>query len=149
MLEFKGQLQIQILKEGAVVPEYKTTGSAGMDLSACLLENLILPKGEVVFVPTGLAMAIPEGYEGQIRPRSGFSTKNRIMMPNGPGTIDSDYRGEILIPLLNLGGEDFVLEPATRIAQIVFQLVAKLSVQVVPKLGDTARGTGGFGSTGK
>ncbi|EOQ90450.1 dUTP diphosphatase [Leptospira yanagawae serovar Saopaulo str. Sao Paulo = ATCC 700523] len=149
MVEPHTHLQIQILKEGAVVPEYKTEGSAGMDLSACLTENLILPKGEVVFVPTGLAMAIPEGYEGQIRPRSGFSTKHRIMMPNSPGTIDSDYRGEVLIPLLNLSGEDFVLEPGTRVAQIVFQKVAKLSVQLVPKLGDTARGSGGFGSTGK
>ncbi|TGL18958.1 dUTP diphosphatase [Leptospira yanagawae] len=149
MVEPHTHLQIQILKEGAVVPEYKTEGSAGMDLSACLTENLILPKGEVVFVPTGLAMAIPEGYEGQIRPRSGFSTKHRIMMPNSPGTIDSDYRGEVLIPLLNLSGEDFVLEPGTRVAQIVFQKVAKLAVQLVPKLGDTARGSGGFGSTGK
>lgn len=149
MLEPYSHLQIQILKEGAVVPEYKTEGSAGMDLSACLTENLILPKGEVVFVPTGLAMAIPEGYEGQIRPRSGFSTKHRIMMPNSPGTIDSDYRGEVLIPLLNLSGEDFVLEPGTRVAQIVFQKVAKLSVQLVPELGATVRGSGGFGSTGK
>ncbi|TGK84505.1 dUTP diphosphatase [Leptospira montravelensis] len=143
------EIHIQILKEGAVVPEYKTSGSAGMDLSVCLSENLILPKGEVVFVPTGLAMAIPEGYEGQIRPRSGFSTKNRIMMPNTPGTIDSDYRGEILIPLLNLSGADFVLEPGTRVAQIVFQAVAQLPIQVVTELSATERGTGGFGSTGK
>ncbi|PJZ85843.1 dUTP diphosphatase [Leptospira harrisiae] len=143
------EIHIQILKEGAVVPEYKTSGSAGMDLSACLSENLILPNGKVVFVPTGLAMAIPEGYEGQIRPRSGFSTKNRIMMPNSPGTIDSDYRGEILIPLLNLSGADFVLEPGTRVAQIVFQAVAQLPVQVVTELSTTERGAGGFGSTGK
>ncbi|TGK86852.1 dUTP diphosphatase [Leptospira noumeaensis] len=143
------EIHIQILKEGAVLPEYKTSGSAGMDLSVCLSENLILPKGEVVFVPTGLAMSIPEGYEGQIRPRSGFSTKNRIMMPNSPGTIDSDYRGEILIPLLNLSGTDFVLEPGTRVAQIVFQAVAQLPVQVVTELSNTERGAGGFGSTGK
>lgn len=149
MVEPHTHLQIQILKEGAVVPEYKTEGSAGMDLTACLSENLILPKGEVVFVTTGLAMAIPEGYEGQIRPRSGFSTKHRIIMPNSPGTIDSDYRGEVLIPLLNLSGEDFVLEPGTRVAQIVFQSVAKLTVKLVPKLEATVRGSGGFGSTGK
>ncbi|MBM9589559.1 dUTP diphosphatase [Leptospira sp. 201903075] len=142
-------VSLQILKPGAVVPEYKTSGSAGMDLSACLTENIILPKGEVVFVPTGLAMAIPDGYEGQIRPRSGFSTKNRILMPNSPGTIDSDYRGEILIPLLNLSGADFVLEPGTRVAQIVFQAVGQLSLQVVTELSVTERGTGGFGSTGK
>ncbi|MCW7470540.1 dUTP diphosphatase [Leptospira kanakyensis] len=143
------EIHIQILKEGAVIPEYKTSGSAGMDLSACLSENLILPNGKVVFVPTGLAMAIPEGYEGQVRPRSGFSTKNRIMMPNSPGTIDSDYRGEILIPLLNLSGEDFVLEPGTRVAQMVLHSVAQLPVQVVTELSATERGTGGFGSTGK
>lgn len=143
------EIHIQILKEGAVIPEYKTSGSAGMDLSACLTENIVLPKGEVVFVPTGLAMAVPEGYEGQVRPRSGFSTKNSIIMPNSPGTIDSDYRGEILIPLLNLSGKDFVLEPGTRVAQIVLQSVAQLPVQLVTKLSDTERGTGGFGSTGK
>lgn len=142
-------VSLQILKPGAVVPEYKTPGSAGMDLSACLTGNLILPKGEVVFVPTGLAMAIPDGYEGQIRPRSGFSTKNRIIMPNSPGTIDSDYRGEILIPLLNLSGADFVLEPGTRVAQIVFQAVGQLSIQVVTELSTTERGSCGFGSTGK
>ncbi|MCW7504268.1 dUTP diphosphatase [Leptospira paudalimensis] len=142
-------LQIQILREGAVVPEYKTVGSAGMDLSACLSENLLLPKGEVVLVPTGLAMAIPDGYEGQIRPRSGFSTKQRIIMPNCPGTIDSDYRGEILIPLLNLSGSDYLLEPGTRVAQMVIQAVVKFPIQVVTELGSTERGTGGFGSTGK
>lgn len=151
MLEPKNylQIQIQILKEEAVLPEYKTPGAAGMDLSACLSENLLLPKGEVVLVPTGLAMAIPEGYEGQIRPRSGFSTKHRIIMPNSPGTIDSDYRGEILIPLLNLSGEDFVLEPGTRVAQLVIQAVSQLPIQVVTGLNTTQRGTGGFGSTGK
>ncbi|TGK97853.1 dUTP diphosphatase [Leptospira levettii] len=142
-------LQIQILREGAVVPEYKTVGSAGMDLSACLSENLLLPKGEVVLVPTGLAMAIPDGYEGQIRPRSGFSTKQRIIMPNSPGTIDSDYRGEILIPLLNLSGSDYLLEPGTRVAQMVIQAVVKFPIQVVMELSSTERGTGGFGSTGK
>ncbi|TGM54435.1 dUTP diphosphatase [Leptospira biflexa] len=149
MLEPKNYLQIQILKEGAVLPEYKTQGAAGMDLTACLRENLLLPKGEVVLVPTGLAMAIPEGFEGQIRPRSGFSTKHRIVMPNSPGTIDSDYRGEILIPLLNLSGEDFVLEPGTRVAQLVIQAVSQLPIRVVTGLDTTQRGTGGFGSTGK
>ncbi|XDD48206.1 dUTP diphosphatase [Leptospira sp. WS39.C2] len=147
MLDAK--IQIQILREGAVVPEYKTSGSAGMDLSACLSETLLLPKGEVVFVPTGLAMALPEGYEGQVRPRSGFSTKQRIIMPNSPGTIDSDYRGEILIPLLNLSGSDYLLEPGTRVAQMVIQAVVKFPIQIVTELSSTERGTGGFGSTGK
>ncbi|XDD44084.1 dUTP diphosphatase [Leptospira sp. WS60.C2] len=149
MQNLQNQLQIQILRDGAVIPEYKTSGSAGMDLTACLTEPLLLPKGEVVLVPTGLAMAIPEGYEGQIRPRSGFSTKQRILMPNSPGTIDSDYRGEILIPLLNLSGSDFLLEPGTRVAQMVIQAVVKFPIQVVLELGSTERGSGGFGSTGK
>lgn len=149
MQNLQNQLQIQILRDGAVIPEYKTSGSAGMDLTACLTEPLLLPKGEVVLVPTGLAMAIPEGYEGQIRPRSGFSTKQRILMPNSPGTIDSDYRGEILIPLLNLSGSDFLLQPGTRVAQMVIQAVVKFPIQVVLELGSTERGSGGFGSTGK
>lgn len=149
MQNLQNQLQIQILRDGAVIPEYKTSGSAGMDLTACLTEPLLLPKGEVVLVPTGLAMAIPEGYEGQIRPRSGFSTKQRILIPNSPGTIDSDYRGEILIPLLNLSGSDFLLEPGTRVAQMVIQAVVKFPIQVVLELGSTERGSGGFGSTGK
>lgn len=149
MQNLQNQLQIQILRDGAVIPEYKTSGSVGMDLTACLTEPLLLPKGEVVLVPTGLAMAIPEGYEGQIRPRSGFSTKQRILMPNSPGTIDSDYRGEILIPLLNLSGSDFLLEPGTRVAQMVIQAVVKFPIQVVLELGSTERGSGGFGSTGK
>lgn len=149
MQNLQNQLQIQILRDGAVIPEYKTSGSAGMDLTACLTEPLLLPKGEVVLVPTGLAMTIPEGYEGQIRPRSGFSTKQRILMPNSPGTIDSDYRGEILIPLLNLSGSDFLLEPGTRVAQMVIQAVVKFPIQVVLELGSTERGSGGFGSTGK
>jgi dUTP pyrophosphatase len=110
---------------------------------------LILPVQEVVFVPTGLALAIPLGMEGQIRPRSGFSTKNKIIMPNSPGTIDSDYRGEILIPLLNLGSSAYSLEPGTRIAQIVFQRVEILKREEVSKLDSTLRGDGGFGSTGK
>ncbi|MDF3818726.1 dUTP diphosphatase [Leptospira sp. 96542] len=143
------QVHIKILREGAAIPKYQTPGSAGMDLSACLTENLLLPKDKVVFVPTGLAMAIPEGFEAQVRPRSGFSTKNQILMPNSPGTVDSDYRGEIFVPLLNLGESDFVLEPGTRIAQLVVQRVEQMETVVVPDLDETSRGAGGFGSTGK
>ncbi len=142
-------VQIQTLKPKAELPVRKTDGSAGYDLSACLDTNLLLPLGKVTFVPTGLAMAIPEGFEGQIRPRSGFSTKNRILMPNAPGTIDSDYRGEILVPLLNLGDEDFLLEHGTRIAQILIKRFEMVHFQVVDVLEETGRGSGGFGSTGK
>lgn len=142
-------LKILKLDPNVLLPEYKTAGSAGMDLAYFGKEVLVLPIQEVVFVPTGLSLAIPLGMEGQIRPRSGFSTKHKIIMPNSPGTIDSDYRGEILIPLLNLGRSAFSLEPGTRIAQIVFQRVEILRIEEVSKLDSTHRGEGGFGSTGK
>lgn len=142
-------LPIQRLHSRALLPGYQTEGSAGMDLAYAGDSDLLIPLGEVVFVPTGLAMAIPNGYEGQIRPRSGFSTKNRMIMPNAPGTIDSDYRGEIKIPILNLSGSDFLLEVGTRIAQIVFQKVEVLTPVFVDSLDETKRGAGGFGSTGK
>jgi len=143
------QVQIQKLKPQAEVPDRKTDGSAGYDLSACLDGDWVLPRGKVTFVPTGLALAIPAGFEGQIRPRSGFSTKNRILMPNAPGTIDSDYRGEILVPLLNLGEEDFVLSHGTRIAQILIKRYEVVQFHLSETLDDTSRGSGGFGSTGK
>ncbi|WP_167883510.1 dUTP diphosphatase [Leptospira ognonensis] len=143
------QVQIQKTREGAELPERKTNGAAGYDLSACLEADLILPLGKVTFVPTGLSLAIPLGFEGQIRPRSGFSTKHRILMPNAPGTIDSDYRGEILVPLLNLGEEDFVLSHGTRIAQILIKRYEVVNFQLVDVLDETERGSGGFGSTGK
>ncbi|MCZ8341991.1 MAG: dUTP diphosphatase [Leptospira sp.] len=142
-------LPILRLHPKAELPAYKTEGSAGMDLAYIGDEDLLLPKGEVLLVPTGLAIAIPKGYEGQIRPRSGFSTKNRIIMPNAPGTIDSDYRGEVKIPVLNLSGSDFRLEVGTRIAQIIFQKVELLAPIFVASLDETERGMGGFGSTGK
>ncbi len=143
------EVKLQKLRPQAQIPERKTDGSAGYDLSACLTEDLVLKRGTVTFVPTGLAIAIPEGFEGQIRPRSGFSTKNKILMPNAPGTIDSDYRGEILVPLLNLGEDDFVLAHGTRIAQILFKRYEAVSFAQVDTLGETDRGSGGFGSTGK
>lgn len=143
------QVQIQKTKASAELPERKTEGAAGYDLSACLESDLILPKGKVALVPTGLSLAIPVGFEGQIRPRSGFSTKHRILMPNAPGTIDSDYRGEIFVPLLNLGDEDFLLSHGTRIAQILIKRYEVVNFQLVDVLDETERGKGGFGSTGK
>jgi dUTP pyrophosphatase len=143
------QVYILKLKASAEIPERKTNGSAGYDLSACLEADLILVRGKVTYVPTGIALAIPNGFEGQIRPRSGFSTKNRILMPNAPGTIDSDYRGEILVPLLNLGEEDFVLTHGTRIAQILIKRYEMVHFNLADSLDGTNRGEGGFGSTGK
>ncbi|TGN13987.1 dUTP diphosphatase [Leptospira ilyithenensis] len=143
------QVSIQILNPKATIPERKTDGAAGYDLSACLEASVTLPVGEVVLVPTGLAFAIPMGFEGQVRPRSGFSTKNGIIMPNAPGTVDSDYRGEIFVPLLNLGKSDFLLENGTRIAQLLIKRYEVIAFHVVPTLENTDRGTGGFGSTGK
>ncbi len=143
------QVQIKKLNASAILPERKTEGSAGYDLSACLERDLILPKGKVVLVPTGLAFAIPNGFEGQIRPRSGFSTKERIIMPNAPGTIDSDYRGEVFIPLLNLSDADFILTQHTRIAQILIKRYELVHFHLAEDLNSTDRGTGGFGSTGK
>lgn len=136
------------LRPGAVVPERKTKGAAGYDLAACLTDPIHLPPGEVVLVPTGIAIAIPPGYEGEVRPRSGFSTKNRIIIPNSPGTIDEDYRGELFVPLLNLSGKDFVLESGQRIAQILFKKYEILPFQETSSFDETERGSQGFGSTG-
>jgi dUTP pyrophosphatase len=143
------QVSIQKLNARAILPERKTNGSAGYDLAACLDQDLVLRQGQVTLVPTGLAIAIPEGFEGQIRPRSGFSTKHRILMPNAPGTIDCDYRGEILVPLLNLSESDYILTDSTRIAQLLikrFEIVHFDETEILP---ETERGVGGFGSTGK
>ncbi len=137
------------LRPGAMAPERKTQGAAGFDLAACLEENILLPPGEVVFVPTGIALALPAGWEGEVRPRSGFSTKNRILIPNSPGTIDDDYRGEIFVPLLNLSGKPFALEPGQRIAQILFRKYETPNLEEVAQLDETERGEKGFGSTGE
>lgn len=107
-----------------------------------------IPPGEARLIPSGLSVAIPEGFEGQVRPRSGLAVRHLVTLPNTPGTIDSDYRGELLIPLVNLGGETFVVEPGMRIAQLVIAPVARLSVVESDDLGATPRGAGGFGSTG-
>lgn len=135
---------------GLPLPAYETTGSAGMDLRAAVAEDrpmLILP-GRRALVPTGLVMEIPLGFEGQVRPRSGLALKHGITCLNTPGTIDSDYRGEVKVILANLGDEDFLVTRGMRIAQIVFARVAQLAVEAKTEAGETARGSGGFGSTG-
>lgn len=137
-----------IAKEGAIVPMYKTTGAAGADICALLNEPITIHKGEKVMVPTGLFCEIPEGYEIQVRPRSGLASKNGITVLNTPGTIDSDYRGEIKVILINLGNEDFVINSGDRIAQIIVAPVIQASFEIVDSLSDTERGSNGFGSSG-
>ncbi|MEO1457480.1 MAG: dUTP diphosphatase [Pseudomonadota bacterium] len=135
------------------LPRYETAGAAGMDLRACLpkadrARGIVLPALGRVLVPTGLAFAIPAGFEGQVRPRSGLAARHGITVLNSPGTIDSDYRGEVKVPLINLGAETFTLEHGARIAQLVLAACAAAALREVTVLEDTARGAGGFGSTG-
>ena len=130
------------------LPSYETTDSAGMDLRAAVEEPLVLKRGERLLVPTGLKMAIPRGYEVQIRPRSGMAYKHGITMLNSPGTIDADYRGEVKMLAVNLGDEPYTINHGDRIAQMVLAPVIQAKVIEVPELNDTERGEGGFGSTG-
>lgn len=136
--------------EGIDLPAYETRGAAGMDLRAAVAENAptTLAPGKRALIPTGFIFEIPEGFEAQIRPRSGLAFKNGITCLNTPGTIDSDYRGEVKVLLINLGEEDFVIERGMRIAQIVIAPVTQARVAEVSETSDTARGAGGFGSTG-
>lgn len=136
--------------EGLPLPAYESTGAAGMDLRAAVPDDrplLILP-GKRALVPTGLILEIPEGMEGQVRPRSGLAFKHGLTVLNTPGTIDSDYRGEVKVLLINLGDEDFAVTRGMRIAQIIFAAVAQATVDERSLAGGTARGAGGFGSTG-
>jgi dUTP pyrophosphatase len=137
------------LRAGAQVPAYQSEHAAGLDLHACLEAPLTLAPGDIAMVPCGFAMAIPHGFEGQVRPRSGLSTKFGISMPNAPGTVDSDYRGEMMVPLINLGRAAFTVEHGMRVAQMVIAPVARALVREVDELDGTARGHGGFGSTGR
>ena len=130
------------------LPEYKTAHAAGMDVHACLDAPMTLAPGEIGFVPTGFAVAIPEGYEIQVRPRSGLACKHGISVPNAPGTIDADYRGEVKVALINFSKVDFVIEPGMRVAQLVLAEVPQAVFEEVDELADTERGEGGFGSTG-
>ena len=131
------------------LPSYETQGSAGMDLRAFLSESVILKPMERTLISTGLFMAIPLGYEGQIRPRSGMAIKHGLSLINCVGTIDADYRGEIKIPVINLSTETFVIEDGMRIAQFVLSAHGRVEFQATEVLNETSRGDGGFGSTGK
>ncbi len=130
------------------LPAYATSGAAGMDLLAAVNSPLVVAPGERALIPTGLAIALPAGFELQIRPRSGLALRHGIVLPNSPGTIDEDYRGEIRVIVLNAGAEAFVIERGMRIAQAVLAPVVRLGWREVAELDPTARAEGGFGSTG-
>lgn len=134
--------------EGLPLPAYATEGAAGMDLLAAVGAPLVIPPGGRALVPTGLRLALPPGHELQIRPRSGLALKHGIMLPNTPGTIDEDYRGELQVIVLNGGAEPFTVERGMRIAQAVLAPVTRGAWAEVAELPGTARGQGGFGSTG-
>lgn len=131
------------------LPEYATDGAAGTDLRADLIAPVVLKSLERKLIPTGLFIELPYGYEAQVRPRSGLAIKQGITCLNSPGTIDSDYRGEIKVVLINLSGEDQVINPGDRIAQLVLQKTEKIQWEQVTVLTETVRSSGGFGSTGK
>ncbi len=134
--------------QGLPLPSYATSGSSGMDLLAALEEPVRLQPGSIALIPTGICVAIPSGFEMQIRPRSGLAIKHGVTVVNAPGTIDSDYRGEIKVGLINLGKEPFEITRGMRIAQAVIAMVVKVNWQKVQVLSDTKRGSGGFGHTG-
>ena len=136
------------LSHAVGLPAYATAGAAGMDLLAAVDAPLTLAPGERTLVPTGLKVALPPGYELQVRPRSGLALKHGIVLPNGPGTVDEDYRGELLVIVMNAGTAPFVVERGMRIAQAVLAPVVRAAWREVVALPETARGEGGFGSTG-
>lgn len=144
------ELELKILSQNPnfKLPAYATSQSAGMDLSADINENVVIEAGKVKIIPTGIAIALPEGFEAQVRPRSGLAAKNGVTVLNTPGTIDSDYRGEIKVIMINLSDQDFIVEPGMRIAQMVISQFAKVNLAVKEVLSETVRGVGGFGSTG-
>jgi len=144
-------LEIRAMSVGSVPttpPSYQTDGSAGMDLPAAVAEEVVIAPGARALIPTGWSMAIPVGFEGQVRPRSGLAFRHGVTVLNTPGTVDSDYRGEIKVVLANFGHENFIVRRGDRIAQLVICPVARATLNVVPSLDATARGEGGYGSTG-
>ena len=137
------------LNRKAKLPSYKTAGSSGMDLMACVDEPITIKPNESMLIPTGIAIAIPEGTEVQIRPRSGLAAKSSISVLNTPGTIDSDYRGELKIILFNHGKDEFTVNDEDRVAQMVLTPIIKMELEETKELPESIRGDGGFGSTGK
>ena len=145
----KINLKFKKLDDAVSIPCYQSEGASGMDLCAFLSEPVTLKPLERKLIPTGLKMELPQGYEAQVRPRSGMSIKHGITLVNCVGTIDEDYRGEICVPVINLSTEEFTINNGDRIAQMVIAPVTKAQIEVVTELSDTKRGEGGFGSTGR
>src|SRR4051812_24569861 len=143
-------LQVKKLDPRALLPRYQSEFAAGLDLSACIApgETLVIEPGRIAMVKTGIAVAIPPGFEGQVRPRSGLASRHGVTLPNSPGTIDADYRGEVMVPLINLGRSPFVVERGMRVAQMVVLPVPPVRLVEVDELDATERGGGGFGHTG-
>jgi dUTP pyrophosphatase len=136
-------------RDGALLPGYATPASAGMDVRAHTERPVVLAPLERALIPTGISISLPEGYEGEVRPRSGLAVEFGVTVLNAPGTIDADYRGEIKVVLINLGNAPFEVRPGDRIAQIVFKRTVRASLHPVDHLPETERGAGGFGSTGR
>ena len=149
MEEIKVEVAHVVGSEDLPLPKYMTEHASGMDLSAAVKEDMVLKPGEIKLVPTGVQIAIPTGYEGQVRPRSGLALKHGISIVNSPGTIDADYRGEVGVILVNLGEKDFLIRRGDRIAQLVINKVSRADLVYVDKLAKTSRNAGGFGHTGR
>ena len=144
------KVEVKVVREkGVELPKYETKGSAGMDVRANIKEPITLKSLERILIPTGLKVAIPEGYEIQVRPRSGLAIKHGITMLNTPGTVDSDYRGELKVIVVNLSNEAYTIEPNERIGQFVLNKIEQIEFIEVEELDSTERGEGGFGHTGK
>ncbi len=149
MEKYTTTLKIERLAHNKFLPEYKTEGAAGMDLCAAIDEPVTLKPLERKLIPTGIKIELEHGYEAQIRPRSGMSIKHGITLINCVGTIDEDYRGEVCVPIVNISNDTYTIEPQERIAQMVIAKTERAKIEVLTELTDTARGAGGFGSTGK
>lgn len=147
-MENEPQIEIPVLSEEGYLPTYASRGAAGADVKACLKDPLVIAPGSSCLIPTGLRLAIPHGYEIQVRPRSGLALKNQVTVLNTPGTIDSDYRGEVGVILINHGKQDFIVTPGMRIAQLVIAPVILGNFIPTQELSETVRGAGGFGHTG-
>jgi len=144
----KVPVSIQRLDPDVPLPTYQSEHAAGMDLHAAIHEPVTLEPGDIQLIPCGFKMAFPDGFEAQVRPRSGLAVKHGISMPNAPGTIDADYRGQVQVPLINLGREPFTVEQHMRIAQMIIAPIARAQLHETDQLENTTRGEGGFGSTG-
>jgi dUTP pyrophosphatase len=142
------KIQIKKLSNDVLTPKYETPGSSGMDIAAYIDKDIVIDPGEKALVPTGFSLSIPQGYEIQIRPRSGLAVKKGITVLNTPGTIDSDYRGEVKVVLINLSKDKFIVKNRERIAQMIVCPIEQVSIEEVKELSGTIRGTDGFGSTG-